>query len=568
MIYQKTQAKKIISDKTQLTSIVKDTLKQMADITSATLGPGGRPAVIERTDLPPLITKDGVTVVKALGVSNAEHNVIIESAKEICINTAKEAGDGTTTAIIIASAIVDYGMEFLNANPKYNPQRFVNEIQEVYKSVIVPFLKKNAIKAETEAQLENVAAISANGDREIARVVVEAVMAAGDDGVVLLEESQDGDIRVETVDGYVITSGLKELGQIGPAFINDRGNQQVKMDQGLVFLFDGSLTDVKALAIMQDALENTDALGKPIIVMAHDFSDLVLDRCAKTTKGGVTVVPVKTPRSGQANSRSMMLRDLSAYTGAVVHDPGNIMEFDEQSFGVFDNAKVSMYETFISSLPEQSAIDTRVEELKGMMASTNIEFEKMFIRANISRLTGGISTIWIGGMSDLEIREKKGRIEDAVEAVRSAIAEGVVPGGCTTHLSIIREIMAKYEGDGTGAVQTLINALHEPLNRLLSNCGEDYDAICPQLQARISQTDGLSPIVFDANEHKMVDPFEQGIIEPAKVVRVSIANALSVATLLITIGGIVVVPRNEGLENQLAMSQNAMKMMMDSVGDQ
>jgi len=240
MLYVKSKAKQIVNKGDHLTKVIEETISSMADIVGSTLGPGGRPVLIERDDLPPLVTKDGVTVAKALGAADAQANILIDAAKEICIKTAKEAGDGTTTAIVLASELVKCGLEYLAANPKQNPQQVVNELKRCYESYAVPFIKSWSIPVETEDELKKVALISANGDLEIAEKVVSAVVAAGDDGTVLINESPDGVIKVDHVEGFVVTSGLKDIGQIGPVFINDKANQQVKMDNGYVVLYDGS----------------------------------------------------------------------------------------------------------------------------------------------------------------------------------------------------------------------------------------------------------------------------------------------------------------------------------------
>ena len=198
MLYQKSRAKNIISDKQQLKSVVLDSIGRMSAVVGRTLGPGGNPVIIERDGLSPLITKDGVTVARSLGMDRSEANIIIEAAKEICVNTAKQAGDGTTTAIVLANWLVKYGQEFMEKNPKYNPQRLVFDLQEAYETVIVPYLKEYAIKVASPEQLKNVATISANGDLKVAEAVVQAVMNAGDDGTVLIEEGQGNMMKVET----------------------------------------------------------------------------------------------------------------------------------------------------------------------------------------------------------------------------------------------------------------------------------------------------------------------------------------------------------------------------------
>ncbi len=568
-LYEKSKAKNITADKQTIKQIVHGTIDKMATIVGATLGPGGRPVLIERDSLSPLITKDGVTVAKSLGVENAEANVIIDAAKEICLKTAKEAGDGTTTAIVLANAITKNGLNFLDSNPKYNPQRMVNELQDVYASVILPFLKSNAIPVKDRDSLVHVATISANGDKAIAEAAVTAVMAAGEDGHVLIEEAQGNQLKVETMDGFIVTSGLKDIGAAGRLFINDRGMQQTKMDRGLVFLFDGTLNDLKVPSAIQQAIEGTELYGLPVAVFAHNFADTVIDAFAKTTKGGYTVVPVKTPMSGVANSRSSFLHDMAAYTGATVYDPGTLDTFIETDatagFGAFDSAKIGMYESVVQAIPDSERIDARLSELKHLMDVSPSDFDKMHIKAAIGKLTGGISTIWVGGGSELEAREKRDRVEDAVEAVKSAIAEGIVPGGCAVQLTLSQII--SLHPNKKPSWDIMAQSLSEPFNLLLTNCGENVEEVWPTIgeHIRLSAAGNKMPTsVFDANQHVIVNALDVGIIEPAKVCRVTIGNALSVASLLTTLGGIVVSPRNASLEQQLELSKGAFKEMMSA----
>jgi len=561
MLYEKTKAKNIVHDKERLDNIVGDTLNRMATVVGATLGPGGRAVLIEREGMAPLATKDGVTVARSLGLDKAEDNIIIEACKEICINTAKDAGDGTTTAIVLADAITKYGQDFVHQNKRYNPQRIVNELEDLYEEVIVPFIKKQAKDISSEDKLIDVATISANGDKRIAKVVVDAVMTAGDDGTVLIEEAQGDEMRVESIDGYIITSGLKEIGQLGPMFMNDKLNQQSKMEDGYIFLYNGSINDAKVLgyleqALQQDEFGNVIYDGSPVIIIAHEFSDTVLDMLVKNAKKGIPLCPIKTPRSGLPNSKTILLEDIAAYTNATVYDISTIDSISEEGLGKFTSAKSNLYETFILSEIDTDRINIRVTELKAIENSCHSDMDRMHVRSHIAKLTCGIATIHVGGVSDLKVRERKGRVEDAVEAVRSAIAEGIIPGGCKIQLELSKIISEHKDKKESWAIME--KALLEPFKLLLDNCGESFDDVYPKLK---------KGQVFDANMHDFVDPFKAGIIEPAKVARVAIGNALSVASLLITLGGIVCVPRNSDLENQLALSKQTVQEMM-SAGNQ
>ena len=563
MMYVKSKTKDMLTSQQDLDNAVHQTISKMAEIAARTLGPGGRPVLIEREGLPPLVTKDGVTVIKHLGLSNSSQNIILDTCKEISLNTARDAGDGTTTAIVMAYAIVHYGKEFMAANPKYNPQRFVREMRECYSKVIVPYLKETSVPVATDEDLRRVALISANGDEDVAKVVVDAVVAAGDDGHVLIQEDQGGGMRVETIDGYIVTSGLRDLGAIGSMFINDKTGQQVKMDQALIVLFDGSINDLVLPAAIQTAFENNEELfGRPIVVMAHDFADSVIEKFLKTSRSGVTVLPVKVPKSSLANSKTMFLQDMAAYTSATVMDPATAASFNSDHFGLATKVKVNAYEAFIQSESDPELLEERVSELKGVMDAAKSEHDKAHLRAMIGKLTGGIATIWVGGMTDAEVRERRDRVQDAVEAVRSAVAEGLVAGGCATHIGMIRSIESQDRPDSWNV---MAKALSYPITVLLGNCGEEDQIGFVRSLIEASLDGFFAPMVtFDAYDHKMVNAFEAGIIEPAKVHRIAIGNALSIATLLVTLGGVVVSPRDHQLETQLEVSKNAFKDMLSS----
>jgi chaperonin GroEL len=551
----------MITNQDDLNKSVSSTISKMAEVASRTMGPGGRPVLIEREGLPPLLTKDGVTVIKHMGLANASQNIILDTCKEISLNTARDAGDGTTTAIVLANSIVHYGKEFMLANPKYNPQRFVRDMQDCYSKVIVPYLKETSIPVDSDEDLRRVALISANGDDDVARVVVDAVVAAGDDGHVLIQEDQGGGMRVETVDGYIVTSGLRDIGSIGSAFINDKAGQQVKMNHALVVLFDGSINDLVLPAAIQTAFENNEEVfGRPILVFAHEFADSVIEKFLKTSRSGVTVLPVRVPKTSLANSKTMFLQDMAAYTGATVMDPATAAGFNSDHFGEAVSVKVNAYETFIQSESSPELIDERVAELKGVMEAAKSEHDRAHLRAMIGKLTGGIATIWVGGMTDAEVRERRDRVQDAVEAVRSAVAEGIVAGGCATHIGMIKRIESQ---DRPESWSVMAKALSYPITVLLANCGEEDQVGNIRMIVEASLDPMHRPtMTFDANLHKLVNAFEAGIIEPAKVHRVAIGNALSIATLLVTIGGIVVAPRDTNLEAQMELSKSALKDMM------
>ena len=563
-MYKKSKAKQTHVDSKEFRKKVSTTLFDMASIVGSTMGPAGRAVLIERDDMPPLATKDGVTVVRSLGAADPIQNIIIDACKEISINTANEAGDGTTTAIVLGAAIVEYGQKFIEANPKYNPQKIINELKWAYDNVAVPYLREIAIPADSETQLLNVALISSNNDHGVAEAAVKAVVGAGDDGHVLIVEGKKPGIEVETSDGYIVTTGLKELKSIGPAFINDKANQEVSLSDGLLFLYNGSMSDLKALGFLQSAIEGSGGHdGSPIVVVAHDFGDVVLEKCLNSSKGGAFVIPMRTPRSGLPNGAAMFLDDLAAYSSSIVYDPTNIEDIEYTGFGKFSKVTMNMYESFVQCSPDVDKVDLRVGELKAIYETAS-ELDKAHLRAAIAKLTCGISTVKVGGSSDLEIRERKARVEDAVEAVKSAISEGIVTGGCTMHLRLMKLLLDHPDHKQSWGI--LEDALMRPISRLLENCGEEPALILNKLCTNegLENMGQLPHMVFDAYSHTFQDPVKHGIIEPTKVVRVSIGNALSVASLIMSLGGVVVGYRDAGLEAQLEMADHAFKNMLNS----
>jgi chaperonin GroEL len=551
MIFVKSKTKEMYDNDQDIERIVTETITRATKIVASSCGPGGKVTLLERAEQAPIASKDGITILKHLGFSSASHNSVLDMLKETSANCAAVAGDGTTSALILAEAIYRYGKIFVNNNPKYNPQRFMRELKSCYENEIVSFLTQISVPVKTKDDMRNVALISSNGDIEIADAVVESIIAAGEDGHVLIQEDQNANFRVETIDGYVVTSGLKDMSAIGSAFINDRAGQQVKMDAGLTVMFDGSLNDLVLLGRIQDAMEtNPELFGKPIIIFAYQFSDPVIEKCLKTSRSGVTVLPVKVPRSGLPNSGQIFLQDMAAYTDGSVLDPMSAPTFEAQHFGTFTTAKANTYETFIQAEGDTEKIDARVEELKAIMESSKSEHDKSHLRAHIGKLTGGISTIYVGGLTDSEIRERKDRVQDAVEAVRSAIAEGIVCGGGVTHKMLVDFLTTNPNRKPSWIVME--QALAMPFFYIMSNCGEGdlINEVWPQLS---NQT------VFDADTHTMVNPWEQGIIEGSRVHKSSIGNALSIASLLVTLGGIVVAPRDSNMEAQIEMSRMAFK---------
>lgn len=540
-------------------------IRELAEIVSTTLGPGGRPVLLEQENRPPLSTKDGVTVARHYQGSGDLEDLVARAAIEICEKTVRDAGDGTTTAIVLGSALVQAGHKFLQMNPNYSPQRLTRELKSLFAMRIRPEILslsvsiKNLPILESAAAIKHVALISANGDEEIAKAVSEAVQGVGEDGICIAEEGAGSECRVSFEKGFSFNSGLADLGgSAGPSFVNRNDMGDCVVEGAFVCLYDGEINDIGSVVpIMQRVSSEVDSHGRaiksPLIVFAHRFSDQVLKMMAQNfRKGTLTIVPVMTPRNGQANGRSEFLHDMSAYVGGIVFDAQGapLPEAILPQLGFCEKLKFGRNEGVILGDPEQEKVEQRIVDLKKQMEG-NSEFDQDLIRYRIGRLTGGVSTIYAGGKSQLEAKERHARVTDSICAVRSALQEGVVPGGGATLASI-----GRYFECEEGPIKIFAEALKEPFNQIIGNAGCN-DVLVADLGFPVGNKDDF--YVYDALKRTLVEWWDGGIMDPTKVTLAAIENALSVAQLLMTLGGAIVIQKTEGQEQVQAMQQGLMK---------
>ena len=546
-MWSKGQSKLVVPYSKDLNVKVQKALKLLCDITANTMGPSGRPILLEREGLSPIITKDGITVAKAVNLVDAIDNLVVECVKEVAERTGRQAGDGTTTSIILAEAIVRHGFAWLSQHPQVSPQKFLRDMMKDFNTVIKPHLDKISIPVSGKDTIRHVALMSANGDEVVADAVVEAILTSGDDGAILLEESSGKETRSTVQLGFAMNKGLDFLGSLSSVFINNEKDLECVLDRPLVFLFNGTLRDVNAITtIVSQNLSSGDV--RPMIFVAHDFSDDVKSLFAINFKQGtMKMIPVMTPRDGTPMGKDLIMQDLAAYTNGRIYDPTTAKDGQIKELGDCDKFRMSRWQTVFIGEPDQEAVAKRIEDIKAQLEHVAGDIDAEIYRERIARLTGGVTTIFVGGLSDLEVREAKARVEDAVCAVRSALKQGVVPGGATTFLKLSK----------LDIHPVLQKSLEEPIYRLLDNAGLGDDI--PAIIASVSGTDGK---VYNVLTHELVDPWDNGIIDPAKVIESALSNALSVSGTLVTLGGVIVVPRDISLENQAMLSQVAFQNMM------
>lgn len=549
-LWEKGKSKLVVPNSPELQTKMLGAVGLLSKIVGNTLGPGGRPILIERDGLSPLITKDGVTVAKSVNAYDAIANSVIECVKEVAERTGKQAGDGTTTSIILSEAIVRYGIDFLARNQGISPQRFYRSLMTDFGKIKAELVKM-AIAVKDKDTMRHVAIMSANGDEVVADAVVEAIIKSGEDGSIIIDEAPGKDTETRVQEGFAFKKGLDFLGAISQVFINNEKDMECQLDRPLIVCFNGSLRDVNGIAsLVNQNLQSGDV--RPVVFVAHDFTDEVRSVFAINTKqGAVKIIPVMTPRDGTPMGKELILQDLAAYTNATVYDPTTLGKAELKDLGDCDKFRMSRWQTVFIGEPDQAALAERISNIKGQMEHIDRDVDAELYRERIARLTGGITTIFVGGLSELEVRETKARVEDAVCAVRSALDKGVVPGGATTMLRLSR----------LDIHPVLQKALAEPIMRLLDNAGLQEGGIT----SVASQVAGADGKVYDVLNHELVDPWTAGILDPAKVIESAIGNALSVAGTLVTLGGVIVVARDINLENQAVLSGLAFDNMMKGV---
>lgn len=552
-------------------------IQDLSSIVAETLGPGGRPILLKDPEGRVTPTKDGVTVARSHNADGDLEDAVTQAAVEICERTVRDAGDGTTTAIVLGAAFVREGHAFIKANPHYSPQRLARELKNLYQLRVKPEIEKMTVsirdldKEKAKLAIRHVALISANGDHEIANAVAEAVEGVGEDGIVIAEEGAGTECRVSFEPGFAFNSGLSDLGgSAGPAFINRTDLGDCTVEGAYVVLYDGEINDISTvLPILQRVGSEVDSEGRaiksPVIFFAHRYSDQVLKMMAQNfRRGTLTVVPIVTPRNGQNDGRSGFLHDVAAYTGGKVFDAQGapLTEAHLPQLGVCQTLKLGRSEGVMIGDADLELIEKRIAELKLQMA-TRSEFDGDMIRYRIGRLTGGVSTVYAGGKTQFEAKERHARVTDAICAVRSALQHGVVPGGG----ALLATIAKGFKMDA-GPIQVFHFALCEPFNQIMANAGVDsinFDEDIgnhPKYENKETDNRKAGFYVYDAVARDSVEWWEAGIMDPTKVTIAAVENALSVAQLLMTLGG-AIVPRSSESQDQVKQIQQGLMKAME-----
>ncbi|WP_315280896.1 chaperonin GroEL [Prevotella pallens] len=509
--------------------LLKSGVDQLADAVKVTLGPKGRNVVIGKKFGAPQITKDGVTVAKEIELEDSFENAGAQLVKSVASKTGDDAGDGTTTATILTQAIVTEGLKNVAAGA--NPMDLKRGIDKAVNK-IVDFIKENAeIVGNNYDKIEQVATVSANNDPEIGKLLADAMRKVSKDGVITIEESKTRDTNIDVVEGMQF-----DRGYLSSYFVTDTDKMEVLMENPYILIYDKKISNVKDfLPILQPAAES----GRPLLVIAEDVdSEALTTLVVNRLRGGLKICAVKAP--GFGDRRKAMLEDIAVLTGGVVISEDKGLTLDKATLEMLGSAKkvtVSKdFTTIVDGAASKEAIADRVNIIKSEIANTKSQYDKEKLQERLAKLAGGVAVLYVGANSEVEMKEKKDRVDDALCATRAATEEGVVIGGGTTYIRA-QEVLKNLKGDNSDE-QTGINivcrAIEEPLRQIVSNAGGEGAVVVNKVR------ESKGDFGYNARRDQYEDLRVAGVIDPAKVARVALENAASIAGMFLTTECIVV----------------------------
>ncbi|MCI7598992.1 MAG: chaperonin GroEL [Prevotella sp.] len=514
---------KIIKFDTEARNLLKDGVDQLANAVKVTLGPKGRNVVIEKKYGAPQITKDGVTVAKEVELEDKFENTGAQLVKSVASKTGDDAGDGTTTATILAQSIVNEGLKNVAAGA--NPMDLKRGIDKAVAKV-VDYIKTNAeVVGDNYDKIEQVATVSANNDPEIGKLLADAMRKVSKDGVITIEESKSRDTHIDVVEGMQF-----DRGYLSGYFVTDPDKMECVMENPYILIYDKKISNLKDfLPILQPAAES----GRPLLVIAEDVdSEALTTLVVNRLRGGLKICAVKAP--GFGDRRKAMLEDIATLTGGVVISEDKGLKLEQATLEMLGSAeKVTISKdntTIVNGSGDKQAIKDRVAQIKNEIANTTSSYDKDKLKERLAKLAGGVAVLYVGANSEVEMKEKKDRVDDALCATRAATEEGVVVGGGTTYIRA-QEALADLKGDNADE-QTGINivcrAIEEPLRQIVVNAGGEGAVVVNKVR------EGKGDFGYNARTDQYEDLRKAGVIDPAKVARVALENAASIAGMFLT----------------------------------
>ncbi len=503
--------------------LLKKGVDELANAVKVTLGPKGRNVILAKSYGAPQITKDGVTVAKDIELDCAFENMGAQLVKEVASKTNEDAGDGTTTATVLAQSIINVGLKNVTAGA--NPMELKRGIDKAVAAVVKDIAKQSKAVGKDLKRIEHVAKISANGDEEIGTLIAQAMEKVNKEGVITVEEAKGTTTEVQVVEGMQF-----DRGYISPYFVTDTEKMQCEMENPYILLYDKKISVIKDfLPLLEKSLQT----GRPLLIIAEDIdSEALATLVVNRLRGGLKVCAVKAP--GFGDRRKEMLRDIAVLTGGTVISEETGLTLEMTTIDMLGQAeKVTVDKdntTIVNGLGKKKDINERVAQIKAQIENTTSDYDREKLQERLAKLAGGVAVLYVGAASEVEMKEKKDRVDDALSATRAAIEEGTVPGGGIAYIRATK-VLEGLKGDTddeTTGIEIIKRAIEEPLRQIVANAGKEGAVIVQ----KVKESDG------DFGYNARTDSFEHlstsGVIDPAKVARVALENAASIAGMFLT----------------------------------
>jgi chaperonin GroEL len=495
----------------------------LANAVRVTLGPKGRNVILDKSFGAPRITKDGVTVAKEIELEDKFENMGAQMVREVASKTNDLAGDGTTTATVLAHAIVKEGAKSVAAG--MNPMDLKRGI-DIAVTAVVKDIEKRAKKVSSSAEIAQVGTISANGDASIGKMIAGAMQKVGNEGVITVEEAKALETELEVVEGMQF-----DRGYLSPYFITNAEKMVAELEDAYVLLHEKKLSGLQAMLPVLEAVVQS---GKPLVIVAEDIEgEALATLVVNKLRGGLKVAAVKAP--GFGDRRKAMLEDIAILTGGQLISEDLGIKLENVTLAMLGRAKKVIIEkektTIVDGAGKKKEIEARVGQIKSQIEETTSDYDKEKLQERLAKLAGGVAVIRVGGATEVEVKEKKDRVEDALNATRAAVEEGIVPGGGVALLRAKKAVgkLTDDNSDVQAGINIVLKALEAPVRQIAENSGVEGSIVVGKILDNKSETFG-----FDAQKEEYVDLVEAGIIDPAKVVRAALQDAASIAGLLVT----------------------------------
>lgn len=502
---------------------LKKGVDELADAVKVTLGPKGRNVIIEKKFGAPHITKDGVTVAKEIELEDPFQNMGAQLVKEVASKTGDDAGDGTTTATVLAQAIVNVGLKNVAAGA--NPMDLKRGIDKAVAKVVEGIKAQAQEVGDDFEKIESVARISANNDSEIGQLIAEAMKKVKKEGVITVEEAKGTDTTVDIVEGMQF-----DRGYISPYFVTNTEKMECEMDTPYILIYDKKIS---ALKDMLPVLEATAQTGRPLLIIAEDVdSEALATLVVNRLRGSLKICAVKAP--GFGDRRKEMLEDIAVLTGGVVISEEKGLKLESTTIEMLGRAeKITVNKentTIVNGMGSKDSIAARVAQIKAQIETTTSDYDREKLQERLAKLVGGVAVLYIGAASEVEMKEKKDRVDDALSATRAAIAEGIVPGGGVAYIRCIPALdgLKGANEDETTGIEIVKRAIEEPLRQITANAGVEGAVVVQKVK------DGEGDFGYNARTDTYENFFAAGVIDPAKVTRVALENAASIAGMFLT----------------------------------